>query len=179
MKPRLNTSRVIWHHSLSKDVSAKTIREWHLERGFDDIGYHFVIRENGIIETGREERLIPAANKGRNYDSIAICITGDFRKGDAAPLQKEAAKAIYWSLCKRYGILKNEFHRGMEDAEPCPGLKFDRLAFKSMLEYSVLTLQEVPRKEPESTEIDSPEVQEEIATGLWTLLKKALKLLFH
>ena len=35
--------------------SAKQIDEWHKERGFNGIGYHYVIRRDGTIELGRPE----------------------------------------------------------------------------------------------------------------------------
>jgi hypothetical protein len=46
---------IIIHCSATQgDVSIETIRKWHVEeRGFRDVGYHYVIRTNGTIEVGR------------------------------------------------------------------------------------------------------------------------------
>lgn len=72
-------NKIIVHYSASPDyldVGVKDIREWHLKRGFNDIGYHYVIRRNGEIERGRPEEKIGAHARGSNSDSIGICWVG-------------------------------------------------------------------------------------------------------
>ena len=60
------------------DIGAKEIRDWHVnERGWSDIGYHYVIRRNGEIEVGRQESVVGAHCRGRNSTSIGICMVGD------------------------------------------------------------------------------------------------------
>ena len=61
----------------AKHDNVETINKWHLDRGWDGIGYHFVITKNGMIHTGRDIEKTPAAQKGHNEDTIAICLTGD------------------------------------------------------------------------------------------------------
>ena len=49
-------SYIVVHCSATKfnsDVGLKEINEWHLDKGWDGCGYHFVIRRNGTLETGR------------------------------------------------------------------------------------------------------------------------------
>ncbi len=38
------------------DIGVKEIDGWHRKRGWSGIGYHFVIRRNGIVETGRTSK---------------------------------------------------------------------------------------------------------------------------
>jgi len=45
--------KITVHHSASKDVSVDTIRQWHLKRGFVDVGYAWIVRKNGDLEYGR------------------------------------------------------------------------------------------------------------------------------
>ena len=48
---------IIIHCSATKpsmDIGVKEINEWHLQRGWSGIGYHYVIRRNGDLETGRD-----------------------------------------------------------------------------------------------------------------------------
>lgn len=71
----VDTTRAVIHHTASHDVSASTINEWHKERGWDGIGYHFVIRKNGTIEKGRDIRKQGAHAKGRN-NWVGIVLTG-------------------------------------------------------------------------------------------------------
>ena len=60
---------------------AAVIKKWHLERGWEDIGYHFVIckKQIGLIQRGRDIDLVGAHCKGVNTTSIGICLTGKER----------------------------------------------------------------------------------------------------
>jgi N-acetyl-anhydromuramyl-L-alanine amidase AmpD len=73
----------------SMDIGVDAIRRWHTDkppqgRGWADIGYHAVIRRNGLIENGRAEngdsilegKEIGAHVQGHNSDSLAICLVG-------------------------------------------------------------------------------------------------------
>ena len=71
--------KIIIHCSATKegqDVSASTIKSWHLKRGWKDIGYHFIIRLDGTIELGRMMNVIGSHTKGENSKSIGICYIG-------------------------------------------------------------------------------------------------------
>ncbi|MEQ8235193.1 MAG: peptidoglycan recognition family protein [Syntrophomonadaceae bacterium] len=86
--PRASTRRIIIHHSASPDVSAATIHEWHLQKGWSGIAYHFVIRQAGGIEAGRPTEMVGAhAGPEVNGDSIGICLTGNFM--EYAPIQAQ------------------------------------------------------------------------------------------
>lgn len=56
--------------------NAKDIDRWHKERGWNGIGYHYVILLDGTIETGRDETKIGAHTVGHNHNSIGICYIG-------------------------------------------------------------------------------------------------------
>lgn len=58
------------------DIGVKEINAMHQVRGFDCIGYHYVIRENGRVEGGRAVERIGAHVTGYNTDSIGICLVG-------------------------------------------------------------------------------------------------------
>jgi len=62
------------------DIGAKEIDRWHRERGFFQIGYHRVIRRNGVIEQGRDMGIPGAHARGYNERSLAICLVGGCRK---------------------------------------------------------------------------------------------------
>ena len=71
--------KIIVHCSATpegKDYSVDTIRKWHLQRGFSDIGYHYIIYRDGSIHTGRDESVIGAHCKGHNSNSIGVCYIG-------------------------------------------------------------------------------------------------------
>ncbi|MDD2585509.1 MAG: N-acetylmuramoyl-L-alanine amidase [Syntrophomonadaceae bacterium] len=51
LKQRGTTSRIIIHHSATNgDVAASTVHQWHLDKGWSGIGYHYLIRTSGVIE---------------------------------------------------------------------------------------------------------------------------------
>lgn len=136
MATRLHTRRIVFHHSESPDVSAGTIRRWHTTpkkyggRGWQDIGYHYVIRASGDVEPGREVNEIGSHAYGKNRDSIGVCLTGDFRKHEPTQYQLQAALDLYARLCQRYyRTLKIEFHRPAWHAHACPGKRLDRSDF--------------------------------------------------
>ena len=59
-----------------KYFDADNIRQWHKERGFNDIGYHYVILLDGTIQLGRELKIVGAHARGVNRNSIGICYIG-------------------------------------------------------------------------------------------------------
>lgn len=69
------TDIAVIHHTASPDVSASTIDKWHKEKGWDGIGYHFVIRWDGTIEEGRSLNKNGAHALGRNQ-YVGIVLTG-------------------------------------------------------------------------------------------------------
>ena len=54
----------------------RDIDRWHRERGWLKIGYHYVIKRDGTVETGRELEEVGAHAKGHNAISVGICMVG-------------------------------------------------------------------------------------------------------
>ena len=53
VKPLRPIDRVFVHCSASdypQHDNVATMRQWHLERGWSDVGYHFFIRKDGTLE---------------------------------------------------------------------------------------------------------------------------------
>lgn len=74
-----NISLIVVHCSdteNSKDLSAFDIHKMHLDFGWDGIGYHKIIKRSGKIENGRPEYWIGAHVKGKNEESLGICLIG-------------------------------------------------------------------------------------------------------
>ena len=115
------------HHSLSTSGGAGVVRSWHLARGFDDIGYHFIVGKNGLIETGRDIRLVGAHAVGKNYDSIGVCLIGDHTHTEPLYEQLAVLPGLYHQLCRLYSTrLEIDFHRPLSAKHPCPGVRLDR-----------------------------------------------------
>lgn len=79
LKDRESTDLIVVHCSATApaaDIGVADITRWHKQRGFDTVGYHYVIRRDGTLETGRRESEIGAHVRGHNASSIGICLAG-------------------------------------------------------------------------------------------------------
>ena len=79
--PNRKVNRVFLHCSaseidLTEDQLIREITQWHLKRGFSDIGYHYVVDKPGNVMRGRSLELTPAAQQGNNTATVAICAHG-------------------------------------------------------------------------------------------------------
>lgn len=108
MKPTFITV----HCSASKKgryLTASEIRKEHLARGWKDIGYHFVIRTDGAVETGRRIDTQGAHVEGHNKDNVGICLIGGLNaQGKASftytPAQMYSLERLLDELCGLYSI---------------------------------------------------------------------------
>jgi len=118
--------RITVHHSASGDVSVETIRAWHLERGFIDVGYHWIIRQNGKLEQGRPMNRQGAHVKHENYRNLGICLTGNFEKYPPNEAQYWSLRRLLNFLCFAFRIPKDKIylHRDLANTL-CPGRLFD------------------------------------------------------
>ncbi len=117
----------------SMDIGVKEIREWHLARGFNDIGYHYVIRRDGTIESGRPLEKPGAHAAGYNSYSVGICYAGgkgkDGRPEDnRTPEQKQAMHDLVTSLKQQFPQAEVTGHRdlpGVRKACPCFSVAYE------------------------------------------------------
>ena len=80
MELRKKTDSIIIHCAATKpsmDIGYNEIRKWHVDQnGWDDVGYHFIIRRNGKYEKARPEGYSGAHAPSHNSRSIGICLVG-------------------------------------------------------------------------------------------------------
>lgn len=70
-------AKIIVHCSDTAGGTVDTIRKYHIhEKGWDDIGYHYVIHRDGEIAQGRDVEKVGAHCYGHNDDSIGVCMIG-------------------------------------------------------------------------------------------------------
>lgn len=86
-----------------RSFKADDIRRWHKEKGWRDIGYHFVVRLDGTIEIGRPKAMIGAHVEGHNAKSIGIVYVGGLDraakpKDTRTPEQKLALMTLLRAL---------------------------------------------------------------------------------
>lgn len=106
-----------------KNFTVADIDEWHRNRGWRCIGYHYVIYLDGTIAYGRKPTEIGAHCKGHNANSIGICYVGGLRNGKPAdtrtPQQKEALLRLLSNLKTIYPNAKIYGHRDFAP-KACP-----------------------------------------------------------
>jgi N-acetylmuramoyl-L-alanine amidase len=126
--------RIIVHCTATpagRRVTLAEVRKWHLARGFEDIGYHYLIDIDGNIHQGRPLEYAGAHCVAYNLRSIGICYVGGIdalgtRAEDTrTPQQKAAMQTLIDSLRKRFGQLPVNGHRDFA-AKECPS--FDAAA---------------------------------------------------
>ena len=67
-------------------IGAKEIRDYHVkQRGWLDIGYHYVIKRDGTVEEGRPLTAVGAHCTNHNQRSIGICLVGGVRRDGKTP----------------------------------------------------------------------------------------------
>ena len=108
-----------------KDYTLDTIRQWHRQRGFSDIGYHYVINPDGTVEEGRDVNIAGAHCSGHNSKSIGICYIGGMTtdnkkaKDTRTEEQRKSLKALLMAMRKLYPSAKIHGHRDFA-AKACP-----------------------------------------------------------
>ena len=134
-----NIKEIIVHCSATpegKDFTVSDIKRWHLQRGFSDIGYHWVVYRDGTIVSGRPESISGAHCTGHNSISIGVCYIGGCAsdgktpKDTRTPAQKDALIKILKSLKSRYTKASIHGHREFAN-KACP-------SFDAKKEYSYL-----------------------------------------
>ena len=103
-------------------VTADVIREWHLKRGFNDIGYHFVIPTEYIVEAGRSLYVQGAHVRSHNKNNIGICLVGGVDEDGNSEMnfndyQLKYLRNLIDALKETYGI-PDENIKGHRDWSP-------------------------------------------------------------
>lgn len=99
--------------------NAATIHRWHLEKGWDGIGYHAVILEDGTIEMGRPVYWKGSHVGAQNSISLGVCLIG--LGGDAT---EEQLLSLHEVLMQWLTIYPEAWIIGHTDLDPrktCPG----------------------------------------------------------
>jgi len=131
-------NRIIVHCSASSFGDASDIDMWHRQRGWSQIGYHYVILngkrdkhipytigDDGVIETGRPVDIQGAHSKGQNRDSIGICVIGThFFTGKQL---YESLPNLLASLLFTYDLTKDDVygHHDFNLYKSCPNISTD------------------------------------------------------
>jgi N-acetyl-anhydromuramyl-L-alanine amidase AmpD len=103
-------------------VTVDRIRQWHLDRGWSDIGYSFVITTDGVLHQGRPITKQGAHVAGHNKDNIGICLVGGIDSNGKSVMnfnefQLGSLRILLQHLMWKYHITKDRV-KGHRDWSP-------------------------------------------------------------
>lgn len=115
-----------------KDTPAQrveAIRQMHIkERGWRDIGYHWLIDRDGTVLPGRKETEIGAHVAGYNTGTIGISLFGGITSKPHDPFAKNFTSAqevalldLIHDICQRTKITSIRGHNQVDSGKACPG----------------------------------------------------------
>ncbi len=128
-------TKIIVHCSATpegRDYTVADIDRWHKQRGWNGIGYHYVIYRDGSVHIGRNVEVMGAHCAGHNATSIGICYIGGMSadnktpKDTRTPAQKAALRDLVELLKTEYPTATLHGHREFaRKACPCFDVKTD------------------------------------------------------
>ena len=118
---RISTDFFLVHHAKALNCTVADIHRCHIERGFIGIGYNFFINKKGETYQGRPIDKSDADAQGYNYNSISVCLEGDFTQ-ESMTDEQYASLVELKVYCDNYykTILKSLRHKDVNDTS-CPG----------------------------------------------------------
>lgn len=129
---------IVIHHSASDGGGALVFDQWHRKRGFDELGYHFVVDNgeglpDGNVEVGsrwlkqKYGAHAKSADGKYNQQGIGICLVGNFEKSSPTAAQWEVLVKLVAYLSRKYDIPAENLigHRDINKTTLCPGKNLD------------------------------------------------------
>ena len=121
-----------WMENSPLPAKIAEIGRWHEKRGWNKIGYHWVIDRNGEIGKGRDEHIPGAHVAGHNTGSLGICLIGGHGSSENDPFGKNytpeqeiALLNLIEDIKTRAKISKVRGHNEVA-AKACPGFNVKR-----------------------------------------------------
>ncbi|HEX5009403.1 MAG TPA: peptidoglycan recognition family protein [Planctomycetota bacterium] len=151
--PMLPVTHVTVHHTAMDSTTtwpkavASEIREIqaaHQEKGWADIGYHFLIDAGGGIWEGRPLRWQGAhEGAGLNRGAVGVCLLGNFDDQPVPLAQQAALSQLLDALCRQYALTANDIrtHREVRpDPTNCPGRALQAVVDRYRRNFSAASL---------------------------------------
>lgn len=115
------TEFVVHHSEGPTTQTIKSIQNFHMDvRGWSDIAYSFLVRDDGTIYEGRGWLTVGAHATGHNTSGIGVCYIGQNAPTEAA---KRSIRALYDYACDQAGhaLLKRGHGQLSQNSTDCPG----------------------------------------------------------
>lgn len=135
MEPLTSVDKIVLHHTGRNNDFPGFIRLRHrFLRGWDDIGYHFLIGNDrpftldGKLYRGRNEHLQGAHARGHNHNTLAVCLIGNFDIVSPTTRQMATLFRFLDSKMSQYELTENDIigHDELPGVtKSCPGEYLD------------------------------------------------------
>jgi N-acetylmuramoyl-L-alanine amidase len=121
-------TRADWWAGKRTSEKVREIKRWHVQdRGWSDIGYHFLIDRDGTVAKGRDIARDGAHVQGKNKGTIGISLFGGHGSAETdkfsqhfTPQQDAALRKLIGDLHGSYGKVPVTGHNQYA-AKACPG----------------------------------------------------------
>jgi N-acetyl-anhydromuramyl-L-alanine amidase AmpD len=117
----------IIHCSDSLYGDAQSIKRYHMNKGWSDIGYHFIIKQDGTIELGRPLEKMGSHCKGYNKSTIGTCLIG---RSVFTDKQYQSLKALHKTLQSLFGKIPALEHNKFNENKTCPNFNVEKVLGK-------------------------------------------------
>lgn len=115
----------------SSTAKVAEVKRWHVEdRGWSDIGYHYLIDRDGTVKQGRPLSRTGAHVRGHNTGTVGISLFGardstahDDFQNHFTPAQDMALRALIAELRSKYPSITSITGHNEYAAKACPGFQ--------------------------------------------------------
>jgi hypothetical protein len=141
---------IVIHHSASPTGSAAMFDKEHREKGWDELGYHFVIGNGSLTGDGQVEvgprwpiqkHGAHAKTPDNRYNDfgIGICLVGNFQETRPTPAQMRSLAKLVAYLMQTYHIPPScVIRHGDTKPTECPGRNLNILLVRRMAEQMLV-----------------------------------------
>jgi len=125
---------IVIHHSATRQGGANSFDKTHRSKGWDELGYHFVIGNgshtpDGHVEVGsrwhkqKHGAHCKTPDNFYNEHGIGICLVGDFTRSRPTPRQMESLEKLTKFLARHCHISSGKMttHKAVTRKTACPG----------------------------------------------------------
>lgn len=118
---------VVHHSALYEDDDLSTVwavQNLHIDdRGWADIGYHFLVGREGTLFAGRDLTVRGTHTAQHNTGSVGVCLLGNLELNEPTAPQLAAAQAIINWLALRLQLTHLAGHTDFNAETVCPGAR--------------------------------------------------------
>lgn len=116
---------IVVHESASphRGDTARDVHLWHTLRGWEGVGYHYLIDQYGDLENGRPEYWMGShvRYEDNHYNSRSLGIMLFGQDGKFSVAQFDTLKRLLFELRYRHGNAEIVGHRDLDPRRTCPG----------------------------------------------------------